>query len=298
MPTTVAEALVSALPYVQRWAGETVVVKYGGAAMTHPALAAAVMQDVVLLGAVGVNVVLVHGGGPAVSEWSERLGLKAHFVDGLRVTDDATMRLAQLVQVGGISRDIAAEIGRNGGRALGISGQDGGGWLKARVRAHTSRATGEPVDLGRVGDIVAVDASFVQMLLDNRLVPVVAPVAVDEALDPLNVNADHVAMAVAGALGAKRLLFLTDVPGIRGPDGEVADRVDADTLRGWLADGTVSGGMIPKAEACLDALELGVGGVTVTDGREAHAVLLELFTDRGVGTMVTPEDGLEEGLEE
>lgn len=294
MQGTVADALVSALPYVQRWAGETVVVKYGGAAMSQAALSEAVMQDVVLLGVVGVQVILVHGGGPAVSEWSQKLGLEARFVDGLRVTDAATMRVAQLVQVGGIGRDIVASIGRHGGRAVGVSGHDGGGWLRARVRSHTSRSTGEPVDLGRVGDITEVDASFLQMLLDNRLVPVVAPVAVDAELEALNVNADHVAMAVAGAVGAKRLLFLTDVPGIKGPGGEVVDRVDAEVLRGWIGSGVVSGGMIPKAEACLDALDLGVGGVTVTDGREPHAVLLELFTDRGVGTMVTPSEGFEE----
>lgn len=286
MPTTVAEALVEALPFMGEWAGQTVVIKYGGAAQVSPELAHAVMQDVVLLRRVGVDVVLVHGGGPTVSDWGRRLGLEPRFVDGLRVTDEATMRVAQLVQVGGISRDIVAALGRVGGRGLGVSGQDGGGWLRGCVRSHTSRQTGEPVDLGRVGDIRRVDALFLQQLLGLGLIPVIAPVAVDEALEPLNVNADSVATAVAGAMSAKRLIFLTDVDGIRGPEG-VVPSVDEPTLRGWIASGVVSGGMIPKAEACLDALAAGVEGVTVTDGREPHAVLLELLTARGVGTMVT-----------
>ena len=290
MQTTVAEALVEALPFVQKWTGRTVVVKYGGAAMAAADLATAVMQDVVLLHAVGVQVVVVHGGGPAVSEMGRRLGLEPRFVDGLRVTDEDTLRVAQQVQVGGISRDIVAAIGRLGGRALGVSGHDGGGWLKAEVRRHVSRKTGEPVDLGRVGDVTRVDASLLTELLSLGIIPVVAPVAVDDALESLNVNADHVAMAVAGALDAGRLIFLTDVEGIRGPDG-VAPEVDADTLEGWIRDGVVTGGMIPKAEACLDALRLGVEGVVVADGRVPHAVLLELLTARGAGTIVRSSEG-------
>lgn len=291
MQTTVAEALVEALPYVQKWAGRTVVIKYGGAAMAAADLARAVMQDVVLLQAVGVSVVVVHGGGPAVSEMGRRLGLEPRFVDGLRVTDEDTLRIAQQVQVGGISRDIVAEIGRLGGRALGVSGHDGGGWLRAGVRRHVSRQTGEEVDLGRVGDVTRVDASLLQELLSLGLIPVVAPVAVDDNLDSLNVNADSVAMAVAGALDAGRLIFLTDVEGIRGPEGTAAE-VRADVLEAWIRDGVVTGGMIPKAEACLEALQLGVEGVVVADGRVPHAVLLELLTARGAGTIVRA--GLEE----
>lgn len=288
MQTTVAEALVEALPFVQKWAGRTVVIKYGGAAMAAADLSDAVMQDVVLLQAVGVSVVLVHGGGPAVSEMGRRLGIEPRFVDGLRVTDPDTLRIAQQVQVGGVSRDIVAAIGRLGGRALGVSGHDGGGWLRAGVRRHVSRQTGEEVDLGRVGDVSRVDASLLQELLSLGLIPVVAPVAVDDHLDSLNVNADSVAMAVAGALDAGRLIFLTDVEGIRGPDGVVAE-VGSETLEAWIQDGVVSGGMIPKAEACLEALQLGVEGVVVADGRVPHAVLLELLTSRGAGTIVRLE---------
>ncbi len=281
-----AQALVEALPYVQRWTGRTIVVKYGGAAQQGEELSRAVMQDLVLLALVGMRVVLCHGGGPAVSEMGRRLGLEPRFVDGLRVTDEATMRVAQQVQVGLISRDIVAAIGRQGGRAVGLSGHDGGGWLRARPRRHRDRQTGEEVDLGRVGDVVEVRTELLTALLAAGQIPVVAPVAVDERMESLNVNADPVATAVAGALKAARLIFLTDVEGIRGPDGAVVPELDAETARRWLADGTVHGGMVPKLQACLEALEAGVERVTIADGRRPHALLLELLTDSGVGTLV------------
>lgn len=281
-------ALVEALPYVQRWAGRTLVVKFGGSAMVSAELSAAIIEDVVLLCAVGVRVVVCHGGGAAVSDMGRRLGLEPRFIDGLRVTDSETMRVAQQVQIGGISRDIVAAIGRRGGRAVGLSGHDLGGWLRATPRQHTSRETGAAVDLGHVGDVSAVNAKVLEELLDTGVVPVVAPVAVDSGFGSLNVNADSVATAVAQALSADRIVFLTDVPGVRGPDGKVAARVSADTLASWTGDGTVHGGMIPKAEACLSALDGGVASVTVADGTRPHALLLELLTDAGVGTLVTP----------
>lgn len=283
-------ALSEALPYVQRWAGSTLVVKYGGSAMGDERLADALMQDLVLLQAVGVRTILVHGGGAAVSEMGRRLGLSSRFVDGLRVTDEDTMRIAQQVQIGGISRDIVAALGRRGGKAIGLSGHDCGGWLRGRQRTHRSRETGEPVDLGRVGDISAVNVEVIDGLLSAGLLPVVAPVAVDGDLRSLNVNADSIATAIASAVGASRLIFLSDVSGIHGPDGAPAPVVSAATLRGWMAEGVVTGGMIPKAEACLSAIGAGVRGVTVADGRVPHAVLIELFTDEGVGSMVVPEN--------
>lgn len=287
MPTSPSvSALIEALPYVQRWSGATVVVKYGGSAMVSPELAEAVVQDLVLLAQVGVRPVLVHGGGAAVSAMGRRLGLEPRFVDGLRVTDAETMRIAQQVQIGGISRDIVAAIGRRGGRALGLSGHDLGGWLRGRARQHLDRQTGAPVDLGRVGEITEVHAETLAELVRGGIVPVIAPVAVDADFQSLNVNADTVASAVATALQAERLIFLTDVPGVKGPEGEVVARVDRSRLRSWMADGTVSGGMIPKAEACAAAVEAGVGGVTIADGRVPHAVLTELLTERGVGTLV------------
>ncbi len=285
-PKDIVASLMEALPHVQIWRDKTLVVKIGGAAMTKDALIEAITEDIVLLGAVGVRVVLVHGGGNAVSDLGRKLGLEPRFVDGLRVTDDQTMRIAQMVHIGGLSRDLVAAIGRKGGRALGLSGHDGGGWLRAKARSHTPRGELEPISLGRVGDITEVDVSMLNAALDASMVPVVAPVAVDEELASLNVNADSVATAIAAALKADKLIFLTDVPGILDAEGEVTSEVDKAQLKAWIDTGTVSGGMIPKAEACLEALEGGVERVTVADGHLEHGLLLELLTDAGIGTMI------------
>ncbi|MCB9741395.1 MAG: acetylglutamate kinase [Alphaproteobacteria bacterium] len=285
MLTTEAEP---AGPWAEAWAGRLVVVKYGGSVMADAGLSDAFMQDLVDLQALGVRVLLVHGGGAAVTELGRRMGLESRFVDGLRVTDPETMRLAQLVQVGGISRDILTGLARAGGRGVGLSGQDGGGWLRATLRVHVRPATGERVDLGRVGDISHVDPRLPELLLDAGLLPVVAPVAVDAELEPLNVNADSVATALAAALGAARLVLLTDVAGIRGADGALATELSAAQVRAWIAEGVIDGGMIPKAEGCLDALEAGVASVTIADGRVPHALRQELLTDAGQGTLITP----------
>jgi acetylglutamate kinase len=282
-----ARTLIEALPYVQQWANRVVVIKFGGAAMRSPELLDSVGKDLVLLRAVGIHVVLVHGGGSEVSALGKKLGIEPRFVDGLRVTDDATMRIAQMVQVGGISRDLLAAISRFGGRAIGLSGHDGGGWIRGKLRQHVSQETGERVDLGRVGDITSVDASLVKAQISSGLIPVIAPVAVDDDMKALNVNADSVATAVASALNASRLLFLTDVNGIHGPDGLVS-RVTGDTLRSWIADGTVKGGMVPKVEACLLALDNGVDRISIVEGTQPHATLIELLTDEGLGTLIQP----------
>ena len=286
MQTTVVESLLEALPYVKAWAGQVVVVKLGGAAMAAEDLSDAVTEDLVLLHAVGVKVVLVHGGGAAVSEMGRKLGLEPQFVDGLRVTDDDTMKVAQMVQVGSISRELVAGVGRRGGQALALSGPDGGGLLRAKPRRHLSVESGQEVDLGRVGDVASVDADLLHRVLKGGFIPVVAPVAVDDDLGPMNVNADEVAQAVAVALGAGKLIFLSDVPGVKGPDGEVQTNLQADTLRAWIQEGVINGGMIPKVEACLAALDGGVSSVTIADGRVTHAVLMELLTDQGVGSMM------------
>jgi acetylglutamate kinase len=282
---TIARSLVEALPYVQHFAGKVVVIKVGGTSMSTETLVDSLALDLVLLRAVGVRVVLVHGGGPAVSAMGERLGLKPRFVDGLRVTDEDTMRVAQMVQIGGISRDLLASIGRHGGQAVGLSAHDGGGWLRGVRRKHISRETGEEVDLGRVGDVVSVDTMLLKTQLDAGFIPVIAPVALDDDFRPLNVNADSVATAVASALRAPRLLFLSDVDGIHGPTGWV-NQVSVEMLRSWIDSGVVSGGMVPKAEACLNAVSSGIGRVSIVDGRGPHAALVELLTDAGVGTLV------------
>jgi acetylglutamate kinase len=293
MPTTVVRGLLEALPYVKAWAGQVVVVKLGGAAMAAAELTDAVAEDLVLLHAVGVRVVLVHGGGSAVSEIGRRLGLEPRFVDGLRVTDDDTMRVAQMVQVGGISRDLVAAVARRGGQALALSGPDGGGLLRAEPRLHRSVASGEQVDLGRVGDIVEVNADLLSRVLTGGFIPVVAPIGVDAAQEPLNVNADEVARAVAVALDAGKLIYLSDVAGVLGPDGEVQTHLEAETVQGWIDAGVISGGMIPKVQAALAALEGGVTGVTIADGRTPHAVLLELLTDQGSGSMIGASPAIE-----
>lgn len=282
--TTAVDALLEALPYVQRWSGQKVVVKIGGSTLSAESFGD-LAQDLALLSAVGVQVVLVHGGGAAVSALGRRLGLEPQFVEGLRVTDDSTMDVAQMVQVGSISRQFVGAIARHGGRALAVSGADGGGLLKARKKLHVGE-DGEPVDLGRVGDIQSVDGALLGQILAAGFIPVIAPVAVDDSLESVNVNADEVATSVALAIGAGKLIFLSDIKGIQGPDGQVVALLQGEELRGWVRDGVVTGGMIPKARSILKALDGGIDRVTVADGAEPHAMISELLTREGVGTMV------------
>ena len=280
------QSLLEALPHVQAWHGKTVVVKIGGAAMEKRELVDAFTTDAVLLVAVGVRVVLVHGGGSSVSAVGKKLGIEPEFIDGLRVTDDKTMRVAQMVQVGGLSRDLLASIGRLGGRGVGLSGQDGGGWLRAKRVTHTRLEDGAEVSLGRVGQITEVHTRLIEGLFDSDIIPVVSPVAVDAEHESLNVNADVVATAVAKALNADKLIYMTDVKGILGPDGELATTVTSELLEGWISEGVIQGGMIPKVRSALDAHSGGVERVTIADGRIPHALLLELLTDAGVGSML------------
>lgn len=282
-----ASALIRALSYID---GGLVVVKYGGAAMERPRLASMFAEDVAALQRVRKPIVVVHGGGPAVTDMQQRLRLKTKMVDGQRVTDARTMLVVQQVLIGLIATDLVAKIARHGGRAIGLVGAACGGWLRGRLRQHTRHGTSQVVHLGRVGDVSEVRIAALRAFLVDGLVPVVPPVAFDHLLEPLNVNADAVATAVAQALTAPKLIFLTNLEGIYGPGGAVVKRVDASTLRSWIAEGIVSGGMIPKAEACLDALAGGVGRVTIADGRVPHALLMEVLTDQGVGTMIVPDD--------
>ncbi|KKU48770.1 acetylglutamate kinase [Candidatus Uhrbacteria bacterium RIFCSPLOWO2_12_FULL_46_10] len=282
-----ATELIRALHYIDN---ELVVVKDGGAAMERPRLAKMFAQDVAALQKVRKPIVFVHGGGPAVTDMQQRLRLKTKTVDGQRVTDAHTMLVVQQVLIGLIATDIIAEIARCGGSAIGLIGAACGGWLRGRLRQHIRHSTSKVVHLGRVGDVAEVRIEALRAFLADGLVPVVPPVAFDELLRPLNVNADAVASAIAQALRAPKLIFLTNLEGIYGPDGAVVKRVDASTLRSWIESGVVNGGMIPKAQACLDALAGGVGRVTIADGRVPHALLVEVLTDRGVGTMVVPDD--------
>jgi len=283
-----AAVLAEALPYIRKFSGKTVVIKYGGAAMAAADLKDAVMQDIALMKYVGMNPIVVHGGGPEVSSMSKRLGLESRFVDGLRVTDAATMEIAQMVLIGKTNLEIVTHLGRHGAKAVGLSGHDGG-LIKAVKHLHQSVKTGETVDLGFVGDIADIDVGVLESLTQAGFVPVISPIGIGPGGESYNINADTVAGEVAAALKAEKLVLLTDVEGVRADKDDPASlltRVTAEEIRGWMAHGKIEGGMIPKLQCCLTALEAGVNRVHIIDGRVRHSLLLEIFTDKGSGTMV------------
>lgn len=276
-----AEVLVEALPYIRRFYDRTVVIKYGGHAMLDAELRASFAQDVVLLKYIGLRPVVVHGGGPRIGETLERLGHPSTFVDGLRVTDDTTMEVVEMVLGGPINHEIVELVNRAGGRGVGLSGADGR-LLSVRRKLPGGR------DLGRVGEVVAVDPSAVRAMAAAGFVPVVAPIGVDGEGTTYNVNADEAAGAVARALSAEKLLLLTDVEGVKDHRGRLLPQLAAAEARKYVAEGVIREGMIPKVECCIDALGGGVARAHIVDGRVRHAVLLEIFTDGGVGTLITP----------
>ncbi len=283
-----AAVLAEALPYIRQFSGKTVVIKYGGAAMAAADLKAAVMQDIALMKYVGMHPIVVHGGGPEVSEMARKMGIEPQFVDGLRVTDAATMAIAQMVLVGKTNREIVTHLCAQGVKAVGLSGQDAG-LIRAVRHLHRSAETGEMVDLGYVGDVASVDTEVLTALTRAGFVPVIAPIGVGPGGQPYNINADTVAGAIAAAMQAEKLVLLTDVEGVRADKGDpssVLSRVTAQEVQAWIARGKLEGGMIPKLQCCLTALEGGVNRVHIIDGRVPHSLLLEIFTDEGVGTMV------------
>lgn len=277
-----AEVLIEALPFIRTFWGRTVVVKYGGNAMTDPDLAASFAADIVLLHSVGIRVVVVHGGGPQIGELLDRLGKTSEFRDGLRVTDAETLDVARMVLVGKVNRDIVANINTHGALAVGLSGEDGG----LIVATHRDPA------LGFVGDVASVNPTIVESLLAQDLIPVVSTIGADVHGQSYNINADAVAGALAGALGAAKVIYLTDIAGllrdVTDPSSLIATTTPEE-IAALIADGVLSGGMIPKIDACLDALAAGVPAAHMLDGRVPHVVLLELFTRAGVGTMITSE---------
>jgi acetylglutamate kinase len=289
-PFDQARILSEALPHMQRYDEEIVVVKYGGHAMGHEDAARAFARDIVLLEQTAINPVVVHGGGPQIAQMLDRLGIKSEFAAGLRVTDAAAMEVVEMVLAGSINKQIVGFMNEAGGKAVGLSGRDGD-----MVRARkVTRSVFDPqtkkereVDLGFVGEPDKVDTTVLNQLLGRELIPVLAPVATSASGESYNVNADTFAGAIAGALKAKRLLLLTDVPGVMDKSKALIPQMTVDEARGLIADGTISGGMIPKVETCIYALEQGVEGVVILDGKVPHAVLLELFTDHGSGTLIT-----------
>jgi acetylglutamate kinase len=284
-----AETLTEALPYLQRYAGKTFVVKYGGHAMGDPERQRDFAEDMVLLKAVGINPVVVHGGGPQIGSMLKRLGVESRFVDGLRVTDAETARIAEMVLAGSINKEIVGWIGGAGGRAVGISGKDANLVTAEKVGARApDRLQGieRHVDLGYVGEPVAVDRRILDSLIADGIIPVIAPIAAGRDGCTYNINADTMAGAIAGALGAARFFLLTDVAGVLDKEGALMTDLDPAQIAALRADGTITGGMIPKLDTCVAAVEAGVDAAVILDGRVPHGMLLEIFTRRGAGTLV------------
>jgi acetylglutamate kinase len=288
-PHDIAHILSEALPHMQRYDEETVVVKYGGHAMGEEEMARSFARDIVLMEQTAINPVVVHGGGPQIGEMLKRLGIKSEFAAGLRITDAATIEIVEMVLAGSINKQLVGFINEAGGKAVGLTGKDGNMVLARKV----NRTVVDPdsniekiVDLGFVGEPEKVDTTVLTQILGGEIIPVLAPVATSAQGGTYNVNADTFAGAIAGALKAKRLLLLTDVAGVLDKSGSLIKELTADDARRLIADGTVSGGMIPKVETCIYALDAGVEGVVILDGKVPHAVLLELLTDHGAGTLM------------
>ena len=286
-----SKVLIESLPYLRQFHGQTVVIKYGGHAMKDDALKQAFALNVALLKLVGINPVIVHGGGPQIGRMLEQLNIQSHFREGLRVTDDATMDVVEMVLVGKVNKEIVNQLNLAGARAVGLSGKDGR-LIRARkmemVISKEARAP-EIIDLGKVGEVMGVEVSLLNSLQRDGFIPVIAPVGVDEQGETYNINADAVAGAVAGALKAKRLLLLTDVAGILDSDKNLLRSLTSRQAVRLFGDGTLTGGMIPKVKCCLEAIEEGVEKVMIVDGRVENCILLELLTDTGIGTEIVSD---------
>ncbi|MBI3541645.1 MAG: acetylglutamate kinase [Deltaproteobacteria bacterium] len=285
-----ASVLMEALPYIRKFSGKTIVIKYGGAAMVDEKLKESFAKDVILLDYIGLNPVIVHGGGPQINKMLEKMGIESKFHHGMRITDQATMDIVEMVLAGDINKDIVSLINRHGGKAVGLSGKDGG-LIKAkklpREKVTFDQKTPEVIDLGRVGNVRQVDPTILRTLEQGRFIPVIAPVGVDEKGEALNINADLVAGAIASALKAEKLVLLTDINGIKDATGNLLSSINGSEAKDLIQKGIIHGGMIPKVECALKALNDGVKSAHIIDGRVQHAVLLEIFTDKGVGTVIS-----------
>lgn len=273
-----AEIILSALPYIQKFRGQIFVVKYGGSAQIDESLKDNFARDIVLLQLIGIKVVVVHGGGKKINSFLEQLDIKSDFVDGLRVTDEKAMEIVEMTLSGLINKQITSLLVRHGARAVGISGKDDG-MLKAKPLNNGK--------YGLVGEITSVNDEVIKALLTSDIVPVIAPIASDENARSYNINADSCASAIAMKLRAQKVIFLSDISGVLDKNGEIISRLNAQKIATLKADGTINGGMIPKLDACLECVNNGVGRVHIIDGRVAHSLLLELFTDEGIGTIIT-----------
>ena len=278
-----AGILIEALPFIQKFAGKTVVIKYGGNAMINDELKNSVIEDIILLKFIGLNPIVVHGGGPDISKALNDNNIKSEFINGLRVTDADTMRIAQEVLVGKTNKEIVSLLNIKGGKAVGFCGIDGG-FIKCEKKF--TEIDGKKIDLGFVGEIIDVDKHIVEYISKDAYIPVIAPIGIDENGQSYNINADNVAAAVAKAVAAEKLILLTDVEGIKDADNNIIYEAGKEEILAMIEDGTINGGMIPKVTGCLDAIDSGVSGVHIIDGRVPHCLLLEIFTKSGIGTMI------------
>lgn len=279
-----ANILVEALPYIQELNKKTIVIKYGGNAMINDELKKSVMQDITLLKFIGLNPIVVHGGGPDISAALETYDIESHFINGLRVTDQQTMDIAQMVLVGKTNKEIVSRLNHEGGKAIGLCGLDGN---LLRCEKKYTHVDGKKTDIGFVGNVVEVNTHVLDLLTNDEYIPVIAPVGVDEHGNSYNINADSVASAVAKGLKAEKLMYLTDVEGVKDQNGQVIFQMSPKQAEDYIDSGVISGGMIPKVKSCEDAIAHGVNKVHIIDGRIQHALLLEIFTITGIGTMIT-----------
>jgi acetylglutamate kinase len=286
----IAQVLTEALPYIQRFTGKTIVVKFGGNAMVDPELHESFARDVVLMKLVGMNPVVVHGGGPQIGSLLEKLNIHTEFVDGMRVTDAQTMDIVEMVLGGSVNKEIVSSINRNGGKAIGVTGKDG-----QLIRAHKLKVTryspeldaSEIIDIGHVGEVDQIDTEVLQVILGSNFIPVIAPIGVDSEGCTYNINADLVAGKLAEVMQAEKLMLLTNVAGLLNKTGDILTGLSTAEVDALIADGTISGGMLPKIGCALDAVKSGVSSSHIIDGRVPHAVLLEIFTNQGIGTQIT-----------
>ena len=281
-----ADTLSRALPFIRKYYGQTMVIKYGGNAMTDPALQAAFAQDVVLLKLVGINPVVVHGGGPQIESALQRLGKTGSFIQGMRVTDAETMGVVEWVLAGEVQQDIVGLINQAGGKAVGLTGRDGGMIRARKLLMQDADNPAHEVDVGQVGDIIGIDPSVVKALQDDAFIPVISPIGFGDNNESYNINADVVASKLATVLKAEKLVLLTNTPGVLDKSGQLLTNLSAREIDELFADGTISGGMLPKISGALDAAKSGVNSVHIIDGRVPHAMLLEILTDQAYGTMI------------
>lgn len=281
-----AKVLIEALPYIQAFHNDIVVIKYGGSAMLDPQINSTIVQDIVLLKLVGLRPVVVHGGGPEINAMLKRVGVESQFINGLRVTTKETVEVVEMVLAGKVNKNIVSMINEKGGNAVGITGKDGN-LLRCKPLQK------ENIDLGFVGEIVKVNTSIINTLIDNSFIPIISPIGTDKEGNTYNINADYAAVAIAAALGAQKLVFLTDVEGVlkdKEDSGSLISYLSKEEALGYIKDGTIAGGMIPKVECCIEAIDKGVNMVHILDGRVEHALILEIYTHKGIGTMLYGEE--------